>query len=357
MSTVIDTAAQDPGVDAWQENLLLGVSRTFALTIPQLPPKLRNVVGNAYLLCRLVDTIEDEPALSADEKQRYCAEFAAVVGGRADAAALSAELAPKLSEATLQAEHELVRQMPRVIEMTRTYRPAQQQAIERCVRIMADGMARFQRQASLAGLRDQAELDRYCYYVAGVVGEMLTELFCEYSPHIARQRALMMRLSVSFGQGLQMTNILKDIWEDRRRGVCWLPRTTFAARGIDLERLETADPHAFADGMEELLAIARQHLRNALSYTLALPRQETGIRNFCLWAIGMAVLTLRRIHEHPDFRAGAQVKISRRSVRMTIATLRLAASRDRLLKLLFALAARSLPKTSADVMPQLDPPS
>ena len=50
---------------AWQHAILQEVSRTFALTIPQLPSGLRDVVGNAYLLCRIADTIEDEPALSA----------------------------------------------------------------------------------------------------------------------------------------------------------------------------------------------------------------------------------------------------------------------------------------------------
>jgi farnesyl-diphosphate farnesyltransferase len=43
-----------------QDQLLPGVSRTFALTIPQLPDALRPVVTNAYLLCRTADTIEDE---------------------------------------------------------------------------------------------------------------------------------------------------------------------------------------------------------------------------------------------------------------------------------------------------------
>ena len=50
---------------AYQAAMLQCVSRTFALTIPQLPGALRDVVGNAYLLCRIVDTIEDEPTLSA----------------------------------------------------------------------------------------------------------------------------------------------------------------------------------------------------------------------------------------------------------------------------------------------------
>jgi len=42
---------------AYQEAILPKVSRTFALTIPQLPPALRDVVANAYLLCRIADTI------------------------------------------------------------------------------------------------------------------------------------------------------------------------------------------------------------------------------------------------------------------------------------------------------------
>ena len=49
----------------FQQQILPHVSRTFALTIPQLPPPLRISVTNAYLLCRIADTIEDEPTLPA----------------------------------------------------------------------------------------------------------------------------------------------------------------------------------------------------------------------------------------------------------------------------------------------------
>src|SRR5699024_12069588 len=55
-----------------QSYLLDHVSRTFALTIPELPPELAYVVSNAYLLCRIVDTVEDEPALSASQKDDLC---------------------------------------------------------------------------------------------------------------------------------------------------------------------------------------------------------------------------------------------------------------------------------------------
>jgi farnesyl-diphosphate farnesyltransferase len=63
---------------------------------------------------------------------------------------------------------------------------------------------------------------------------MLTELFCAYSPAINLQRAGLEELAVSFAQGLQMNNILKDVWEDRQRGACWLPQEVFGKYGVDL---------------------------------------------------------------------------------------------------------------------------
>ncbi len=327
-----------------QDQLLPGVSRTFALTIPQLPDALRPVVTNAYLLCRTADTIEDEVSLDPDQKQRFHDQFVAVVGGHDSAAAFAAALAPLLSSATTDAERTLIGEMPRVIEVTHGLDPRQRAAIERCVRIMCDGMPAFQRHARLSGLADLGELDRYCYYVAGVVGEMLTDLFCAYSPEIDARRSRLAPLSTSFGQGLQMTNILKDTWEDRRRGVCWLPRDVFCRAGLELETLTAGrDGPALDAAVDEIIGITHAHLRDALAYTLAIPARETGIRRFCLWALGLAVLTLRKIHHNPDFLAGRQVKVSRRTVRATVITTSLAARGDWILSRLFDQSAATLP--------------
>ena len=61
--------------DDFQSEMLEGVSRTFALTIPQLPAELCRVVSNAYLLCRIVDTIEDEPLLDGARKNYFVSSF------------------------------------------------------------------------------------------------------------------------------------------------------------------------------------------------------------------------------------------------------------------------------------------
>jgi farnesyl-diphosphate farnesyltransferase len=343
----LDTLADD----ALQAHLLDGVSRTFALTIPQLPEGLAKPVANAYLLCRIIDTIEDEVALSSAQKRQFCNQFIRVVEGSEPPQALAETLAPLLSEQTLAAEHELIRVIPRVISITRSFDAPQQEALRLCVAVMGQGMVEFQDRDLRHGLDNMGEMDRYCYHVAGVVGEMLTRLFCHYSPAIAAQRDLMMRLGVSFGQGLQMTNILKDLWDDHDRAVCWLPRTVFAAQGYNLDNLRPGhnDPK-FAVGFQELIGIAHAHLRNALEYTLRIPPHETGMREFCLWALGMAILTLRKINRHLYFSESAQVKISRRDVKTVIATSRFARRSNTLLKAAFYLAGRGLPSPDPQVL-------
>lgn len=329
--------------DDFQAYLLEGVSRTFALTIPQLPKALFPTVANAYLLCRIVDTIEDEVSLSARQKLYFCEEFINVVKTGQQAEIFALELAPLLSEQTIPAEHQLIHVIPRVIEITHSFEAAQIDALAQCVETMAIGMPIFQAQNLHDGLATLEEMDKYCYYVAGCVGEMLARLFCHYSPEIAKHEDELLKLSVSFGQGLQMTNILKDIWDDAGRGVCWLPQDIFTQTGFDLKNLtpETNDTE-FAKGLEHLISIAHGHLHNALRYTLLIPTHETGIRKFCLWALGMAILTLRKIKSNLQFNRSEQAKISRNSVKATILATNLAVRSDFLLTQLFNLASRGL---------------
>jgi farnesyl-diphosphate farnesyltransferase len=337
----MDSVSSD---EVYQDQILPHVSRTFALTIPQLPPSLRTAVTCAYLLCRIADTIEDEPALSPPETLAFLQRFSAVLAGHGDVARLAREIEGRLSDRTLATERELVGNMERVLAVLAGLNAAQRAAIQRCVELMCQGMPRFQFSASLKGLARSTDLDDYCYYVAGVVGEMLTDLFCDYSPQIARHRPALSAIAASFAQGLQMTNILKDVWEDRSRGVSWLPQEVFTRYGVDLAQV-SSEPHdpRYGAGFLELVGVAHAHLRNALDYTLLIPSKEMGIRRFCLWAIGLAVLTLRKIQLNPRFTAGAQVKVTRSAVAMTRLFTDVAGRSDWMLRRLFAQAARGLP--------------
>jgi len=345
---------QDLDPNQYQHHILPHVSRTFALTIPQLPGPVADTVANAYLLCRIADTIEDDPALSAEQKNRAHEQFLAALQGSIPADDFGRTVAGQLSDTVPAHERDLVYNTGRVVAFTRSLDSREQEVLSRCVAIMCRGMSHYQRNASVNGLCDLADADRYCYYVAGVVGEMLTELFALHSPGVREHRKEMLELAPSFGEGLQMTNILKDVWEDRRRGACWLPRDLFAAHGVDLSDVEphTAGP-GFGRAMDHLVGVAHGHLRDAMRYTLMIPPEDTGMRRFCLWAIGMAVLTLWRIHHRPLYTRGEQVKISRRLVRAVIVGCNLTARHDLLLKSLFRLVTLGLPRHAQPIDPDL----
>jgi len=338
----MSTAVPSPQDERLQKDLLAKVSRTFALTIPALPDALERVVGNAYLLCRIADTIEDATAIDPDNMERHGERYIAVVEGRGDVDEFVREFLPCLAEHASADEKWLIECAPRVLAITASFDDEAKTALVDCVTVMMRGMVAFQRKKGVAGLADLKEHAEYCYVVAGCVGEMLTRLFVANLPELRPRRNELMTLAVAFGQCLQMTNILKDFWEDRANGACWLPRDVFLDEGLDLADATPGDPR-FARGYRRLVGLAHAHAGSALTYTLALPARESGLRNFCLWALYMAVLGHRKMLAHPGFSSGAEVKIKRRSVRAVVAWCRLAARSDLALKASFAWLTRGLP--------------
>src|SRR5699024_7436708 len=123
-----------------------------------------------------------------DDKTAFHEQFINVVAGEEPAEQLVATLAPQLGNATPAAERDLIQNMHHIIALTHGYNDRQCAAIARCIRIMCHGMSDFQQRIEPSGLATLADMDRYCYYVAGVVGEMLTELFCDHAPKINLHR-------------------------------------------------------------------------------------------------------------------------------------------------------------------------
>jgi farnesyl-diphosphate farnesyltransferase len=339
----------------YQRDVLPRVSRTFALTIPELPTPLDVVVGNAYLLCRIADTVEDDPCLDGRTKRKLHELLPDVIHSPEAAAEFARRAGCALSKQTPAAERDLVANAPRIARTARSFRPADRAAIGACLQEMCRGMELYDGRGD-RGLDDLADLDRYCHYVAGVVGEMLTELFCNHDAAIAERRPEMQRLASSFGQGLQMTNILKDVWDDLAEGRCWLPRSELDRVGYDLDRLSPVDARrpVLNQVITELVGIAHGHLRNALSYTLQIPGRHGGIRRFCFWSVGLALLTLRRIHGTPDYASQHAVKVSRKAVGSVVMAVKAAGRSDSALKVLFACWSRGLP-LRAVVPPRVAP--
>ena len=310
---------------AYQKAILGSVSRTFALTIPLLPPAIEAVVGNTYLLCRIVDTIEDAAELSPIEKQGLSKLFLEAVLGNISVEAFVNPCLKALKDYSNVDELDLIAHTPTVLRILHTFPDMDQVAISRCVSIMSDGMSHFHGRQTQEGLKDLAEFEEYCYVVAGVVGELLTSIFSNYSISFAKQIQGHEQLAVAFGQALQMTNILKDSPEDRARGVSWKPASM---------------------SQSELLRIAYEKLQDSMSYILLIPQNEVGMRRFCFLAFGLAVMTLEKIATRKEFSNKSEVKLSRNAVWSFYTFTKIAAGNAFLMKAFFFAASSQLRKLS-----------
>ena len=279
--------------ELYQRTILESVSRTFALTIPLLPANLEKVVANTYLLCRIVDTIEDAVCIDPKTKQVLSTLFVKTVLDSSYSEKFVKESLIALLNHPNHDEKDLIKNIPRVLRVLQSCDEKQRHAVAQCVQIMSEGMSYFHVRQNQAGLEDLKEFEKYCYVVAGVVGEMLTTVFALHSAAFAKAISGRESLAIAFGQALQMTNILKDSPEDRLRGVSWKPK------GID---------------QTELLVIAHQKLEDSLRYIYCIPKSEPGIRQFCFLAFGLAVLTLKQIAKRHQFQESAEVKLTRAQV-------------------------------------------
>ena len=247
------------------------VSRTFALAIDGLPEPLRGEVCVAYLLCRVLDTVEDAPDLTSDQRRSLIDPLLELL--RQDAPlplswhrAVDGLLASRSSATDLA----LLKDGDLVLEAFRSCRPSARLAITRWVTEMGKGMLIWSErmgegEGSLKTLRTMADLDRYCYYIAGTVGYLLTDLFFIHSPRI--DQALFYELqgdAEAFGLGLQKVNIVKDLADDFRRGWCFIPTDLLGGQGVvaeDFSRTEKAK--AVYAAVSPVLATASDHLGRA----------------------------------------------------------------------------------------------
>jgi farnesyl-diphosphate farnesyltransferase len=172
------------------------------------------------------------------------------------------------------------------------------------------------------------------------------------SPLIGAKRSRALRsLSVSFGLGLQLTNILKDVQEDRGRNVSFIPSDLLAAEGLDAAAFAAGGPAA-ARVMAFLLAKARGHLRDALEYTCLLPRMEPRLRLFCLWPLFMAAENLVVMAESPGGTPPeGKLKISRGQVKDIVARTSVACWSNLWLRRMFREAMARLDARLARVGP------
>jgi farnesyl-diphosphate farnesyltransferase len=314
--------------------VLPGVSRTFALGIRLLPGALGQTVRCAYLLCRTADCIEDEPSWSADVKAERLAELARAFDEPAAAERLAHDAASMTGS---PAEVRLVRNLPRVLAVYRSLRPGTAVHVKRWVTEMITGMRRFVL-AYPNGIRIQSmeEYREYCYYVAGTVGYLLTDLWRDHTPWLSADRYTRLRdRARAFAEALQTVNILKDVAKDaEHENSIYIPEQLLRAHGSSHARLLDADAAAGTRAaLSALVELAWSDLEQATGYLLTLPRRAVSIRLFCALPLLFAYATLRDFtNAPPALMPRLEIKISRREVKSLMALAVAAVPSNRVLK-------------------------
>jgi farnesyl-diphosphate farnesyltransferase len=137
-------------------------------------------------------------------------------------------------------------------------------------------------------------LQRYCYFVAGAIGHLLTEAFVFEVSDLEPARARVLRSEAErFGIGLQLVNILRDIVSDLERDCCFVPRTTLQVAGlVPRDLVERSKERRAREALLPLFDMAQENLDAAFEYALAIPPAQAEIRNFCLVPLWLAVATL-----------------------------------------------------------------
>ena len=302
-------------------NALPAVSRTFAQGIELHDDPLRHEIAIAYLICRVHDTDEHTTDQTADVRAELLDRAAVEVVEPDRHQACAARIEQLFADPGLDgADHALCRNAGTVLRAFHGLRAGAREAMRRSLREMGEGMAatvRRERDGTVLQLETLGDLERYCYYVAGTVGHLLTNLFALDRPSIGPEVETRLNArAVSFGLGLQVTNIVKNVTDDIARGVAYVPQELFERAGIELETLAgaPADPRGRAV-VAGLVQHALGWLDDALEYTLALPPRERDLRMFCGLPLAFALRTLARAVATDEVFSEETLKIGRLEVR------------------------------------------
>lgn len=260
--------------------MLKKTSRTFFIPIACLTSTLKETVASAYLCMRAIDEIEDHETLENETKSKLLL-------------AISQLLKKQFNESAFQQLIEPYRdQLPDVtIRLGDWLKLCPKDAVEKvksAASEMAEGMAKWAKRNW--NIKTKADLDDYTYYVAGLVGCMLSDLW-KWHDNTKTDR----ELAIAFGRGLQAVNILRNQKEDKERGVGFMP-----------ENWERKDMFNYA---EENLNKAEQYVKSI---------RNKNIQLFCKIPLRLAHATLQALSKGKEKMSRDEVITVVNEVRMEV---------------------------------------
>lgn len=260
--------AKDLQKEAMQ--MLKDTSRTFYIPISLLKPALKKTVASGYLCMRAIDEIEDHETLDSGTKQSLLRSTGRLLESGFDNDAYNRLMDPYrsvLPEVTLRMGDWLGFCPSEIVGK-----------IKESTSEMAFGMADWAEKNW--HVRDKEDLENYTYYVAGLVGVMLSDIWQWYDGTTTDRE-----LAIAFGRGLQTVNILRNQDEDRDRGVKFIP-----------DGWTREDLFAYT---EENLALADKYMKDIHTRNILL---------FCKIPLALANRTLKALKSGKEKMSRAEVE-------------------------------------------------
>ena len=302
----------DPELDS----ILEGTSRSFYLTLKNLPSGLRSQVGLLYLLARTSDTIADSERGVPAQRLQALERYNEYVQG-------NSSTLPDLSElAQLQriaSERKLLERVGDTVACVGRFSDQDQQHIRHCLNIIVGGQSldlkRFANagEGQIVALADDVELDDYAYRVAGSVGEFWTRMTLNHLFETDEETELaMFEKGVRFGKALQLINILRDIPADLRMGRCYIPSKSLSDIGMEpMDLLDAENMSHFKPLFDSCIDLAESHLDAAVEYIGMLPHSQFRLRGACMLPVLIGQRTLALLRDGNVLEPSNRIKVTR----------------------------------------------
>ncbi|MCM0610635.1 MAG: presqualene diphosphate synthase HpnD [Ideonella sp. WA131b] len=228
------TTAETP--EQYVQDKAAGSGSSFYYAFLFLPPPRRAAITAFYAFCREVDDVVDEtsePSVAAAKLAWWRREVVEAYAGRPTHPVTRA-LMPLAPGFGIEAAH---------------------------LEAVIDGC---QTDLDQTRFLDFAGLQRYCHLVAGVVGEVAANIF-------GRTQAETLHYAHRLGLAMQMTNIIRDVGDDARRGRIYLPVDELQRFGVKAhELLQRESPWGYSERFDALMRFQAQRAHATFDEALAL---------------------------------------------------------------------------------------
>jgi farnesyl-diphosphate farnesyltransferase len=260
------------------------VSRSFAVVIQRLPEEIKDEVCIFYLVLRALDSIEDDTNIGKATREKLLLNFYRYLED------------PEWNITgigTHQDYETLLGNFQKVSSRFNKLEDRYKKVIAGVCKKMGEGMVKYLDQE----LRMVKDYDDYCYYVAGLVGRGLSELFVISG--LEDQELIEDKdLPIEMGLFLQKTNIIRDLLEDLNEGRNFWPYEIWHLYTDRIENFISSHSTEALYCLNHMVTDALKHAPKCLQYLQRIRNKD--VFQFCAIPQSMAIATLVEIFHNKD---------------------------------------------------------